>query len=226
MKKVGCAMVCFAMLTMSGRAQVPESPADDGANDAPRASTPPRLIHADPVTYPSDASLARTRHTCVISVVIGRDGTLRSAQLENSQSSAFDTPALESVRRATFSPATRNGQAVGARTQVWVEFRGDGQPTIPTMNPGSAFLHPVPQFTPEAKYTDAARRARIRGSVLLSFIVTESGEVAGILVLRRLGGGLDDEAVKTVQKWRFAPATLDGEPVPDRIKTTMSFNLR
>ena len=75
-------------------------------------------------------------------------------------------------------------------------------------------------------YTDAARRARIRGNVLLSFIVTEKGTVSDVQVLRHLDAGLDDEAVKTIREWQFAPAMLDGEAVPDRIKTAMSFNIR
>lgn len=226
MLKFSCVIVCFAMLTASAWTQAAGSPADDGVNDLERGGTPPRLLHADAVSYPDGVGLARIRHTCVISVVVGRDGKLRSAQLENTQPSPFDPSALESVRNATFSPATRDGQAVGARTQVWVEFRGDGQPALPSIDPGPGFERPRAKVSPIPEYTTEARKQGIRGNVLLSFVVTEDGGVTDILVLRHLGGGLDDQAVKTVQQWRFDPATLDGEAVPYRIKAAMSFNFR
>lgn len=225
MRIIPCAIASVAILSLTAWAQA-GSPANDDANDVPRAGTPPRVVHADAVSYPADASLARTRHTCVISVVVGRDGSLRSAQLENTEPSPFDAAALDSVRKATFSPATRDGQPVGARTQVWVEFRGDGQPAHPTTDPGPNFERPRPKVHPVPEYTDAARRARIRGNVLLSFVVTEKGTVSDVQVLTHLDSGLDDEAVKTVQKWQFAPATMDGVVVPDRVKTAMSFNIR
>ena len=56
--------------------------------------------------------------------------------------------------------------------------------------------------------------------------MTESGAVTDILILRHRGGGLDEEAIKTLQKWEFAPATLDGEAIPDRIKAAMTFHFR
>jgi TonB family protein len=226
MRTAACGIAFLAMLTLSAWAQVEGSPGDEGASEGRREGTPPRLLHAEPANYPSDASLAGVRHTCVISVVIGRDGSLRSARLENTQPSPFDAAALQAVQRATFAPANLNGQAVGARTQVWVEFRGDGKAALPTLDPGPDFIRPKVKMHPFPEYTDAARRARIRGNVLLSFIVTEKGAVTDVEVLTHQGGGLDDEAIKTVQEWTFSPATLDGEAVPDRIKTAMSFNLR
>ena len=126
MLRIQCAIACLAMLTLSAGAQVTGSPADEGANDLARAGTPPRLLHADAASYPDDPSLARTRHTCVISVVIGKDGKLRSAQLENTQPSPFDRAALEAVQRAEFAPATlirRSGgsahASVGSISRRW-----------------------------------------------------------------------------------------------------------
>jgi hypothetical protein len=38
--------------------------------------------------------------------------------------------------------------------------------------------------------------------------------------------GLDDEAVRTMRRWRLKPALLDREPVPVRISVDMKFALR
>jgi TonB family protein len=54
----------------------------------------------------------------------------------------------------------------------------------------------------------------------------EDGTTADIRVVRKLGGGLDEEAVKTVKRWRFEPAMIDGNAIPARISTEMSFRLQ
>ena len=38
--------------------------------------------------------------------------------------------------------------------------------------------------------------------------------------------GLDNEAVKTVKEWRFAPGTRDGVPVPVRIMVELTFSFQ
>jgi TonB family protein len=74
-------------------------------------------------------------------------------------------------------------------------------------------------------YTEAARRLRIEGSILLQAIVMEDGSVANLKVLHGLGYGLDESAVLTVQGWKFLPASLEGRPVPVQTKIEVSFRL-
>ena len=68
---------------------------------------------------------------------------------------------------------------------------------------------------PDPSYSDQARSAKVSGIVVLHLVVTAEGHTANIQVQRSLGYGLDEEAVKTVEKWRFRPAVgLDGKPCP------------
>lgn len=64
------------------------------------------------------------------------------------------------------------------------------------------------------KYTEEARRAGIKGKVVLSVIVAPNGCTVAIVVKQHLGGGLDEEAVKAVRCWNYEPATREGKPVP------------
>lgn len=64
------------------------------------------------------------------------------------------------------------------------------------------------------KYPDVARKNKITGRVILSFIVLKDGSITDIKVLRGIGGGADEEAVRVVKespKWK--PGILKGEPV-------------
>jgi TonB family protein len=146
--------------------------------------------------------------------------------VENAQPSAFDQAAMKAVSESTFSPGTLRGQPVAVETQLYVIFSGDANPAVPSMEHGASFRNPRATFDPNAEYSKEARKIRLSGVVLISFMVKEDGTTDDVQVIRKLGAGLDDEAVKAVRRWRFEPATIDGNAVPERIVTEMSFRLQ
>ena len=84
---------------------------------------------------------------------------------------------------------------------------------------------PVPIFSPEPEYSEEARKAKFQGTVTLSVEVDASGRVRNVNVMRRLGLGLDEKAIEAVQRWRFKPATMGGQPVPMLAEVRVSFRL-
>jgi TonB family protein len=97
------------------------------------------------------------------------------------------------------------------------------QPPPPAQgNPGSS--GPVLIERHEAQYSEEARTARLVGSVQLAFVVDEGGMPRDLRVLRALGLGLDEEALKAVQTWRFRPAMKDGTPAA--VASTAQVNFR
>jgi TonB family protein len=77
----------------------------------------------------------------------------------------------------------------------------------------------------DPEYTDEARRKKINGTVVLSFVVGTDGLVRDISVEKKLGYGLDERAVETVKNWKFEPAMKDGEPFEKRISVEMTFKV-
>jgi TonB family protein len=86
------------------------------------------------------------------------------------------------------------------------------------------FHDPVPIARGEPQYTDEARLVKVQGPVLLSIRITREGTVADVRVLKPLGYGLDDEAVRTAKIWRFRPAARDSEP--REVKASLEINFR
>jgi TonB family protein len=84
---------------------------------------------------------------------------------------------------------------------------------------------PRPIYDPDPEYSDAARRAKFQGSVLLWLVVGSNGRPRDIRVQRSLGMGLDEKALAAVSQWRFQPATLNGQPVAVQINVEVSFRL-
>lgn len=61
------------------------------------------------------------------------------------------------------------------------------------------------------------------GTVVLKVTVASSGEIKNVEVLRG-ASGFTQQAVETVKKWKFAPATLDGKPVTASLPVAFSFS--
>jgi TonB family protein len=90
---------------------------------------------------------------------------------------------------------------------------------------GGGVTAPVPLNSVEARYTDAARKARIQGLCWVSFIVDTNGLPQNAKVVRGLDPGLDQKALEAVSKYRFKPAMKDGRPVAVMISVQVDFQL-
>ena len=90
---------------------------------------------------------------------------------------------------------------------------------------GGGVTNPVILFQPEPEYSEQARKAMLQGTVVLEVVVDPSGKTRNIKLLRSLGLGLDEEAIKAVEHWCFKPATKDGKPVAVFINAYVSFHL-
>jgi periplasmic protein TonB len=84
---------------------------------------------------------------------------------------------------------------------------------------------PRPIYDPDPDYSEAARKAKYQGSVVLWLVVGVDGLPHNIRVQRSLGMGLDEKALAAVSTWRFQPATLSGQPVAVEINVQVSFRL-
>lgn len=78
---------------------------------------------------------------------------------------------------------------------------------------------------PEPQYTDEARRAGIRGRVVLRAIFGSDGRVHHILVIKGLPMGLSWQAIEAARRIRFTPAAIDGKPVSMFVQLEYFFNL-
>jgi TonB family protein len=76
------------------------------------------------------------------------------------------------------------------------------------------------------KYPTQARRLGIEGQVIVVFVINTDGSIQDVEVLRGIGGGCDEEAVKIVKgapKWN--PGMQKGKPVRTRMRLPIRFKL-
>ena len=93
---------------------------------------------------------------------------------------------------------------------------------------GSGVTSPIEIRRGVPQYTSDAMRARIQGSFIIECVVSTVGICTNIRILRAIepSFGLNDEAIKAAQQWRFRPGTLRGQPVPVRVTLEIGFALR
>lgn len=76
------------------------------------------------------------------------------------------------------------------------------------------------------RYPPAAQRANVAGKVFVSFVVNTDGSIQDVQVLKGLGFGTDEEAVRVVKgmpKWK--PGKQSGRPVRVKFNLPISFTL-
>jgi protein TonB len=78
----------------------------------------------------------------------------------------------------------------------------------------------------QVTYPEMARRAGIEGRVTIQFIVNERGQVENPRVIRGIGGGCDEEALKAVSQARFTPGLQRGRPVKVQYSLPIVFRLQ
>jgi TonB family protein len=115
------------------------------------------------------------------------------------------------------NPTVQRGEVLLAALPDDVHRPGRGGITLPRL-----IQEVKPSYTPEAM------RVGLHGSVLLTCTVLPDGTVSDVNVLRSLDPvfGLDREAVRAAQQWRFAPGTNAGAPVKVRVTIELPFSAR
>jgi TonB family protein len=75
-------------------------------------------------------------------------------------------------------------------------------------------------------YPDEAREASIQGTVYISFVIEIDGTINDIRVLRGIGGGCDEEAVRVIRNMpRWLPGKQRGKPVRVQFNMPIKFSL-
>lgn len=90
---------------------------------------------------------------------------------------------------------------------------------MPELIGGMAELHR------HVRYPEMARRAGIEGRVVVQFIIDKEGHVRDPHVVRSVGGGLDEAAIRAVEQVRFTPGMQRGRPVNVQYTIPVQFRL-
>lgn len=96
--------------------------------------------------------------------------------------------------------------------------------TPPEFNGGQAKL--ARYLNRNLKYPSRAREQNVQGKVFISFIIEPTGDLSNFTVMRGIGSGCDEEALRVLRSspnWK--PGILEGKPVRTRYVLPIIFRL-
>lgn len=147
------------------------------------------------------------------------------------------TPGMQSFAHLSALGATE-------RQTPGQEASGEKQSPVPRANPdasgkyhiGDGVASPKVIFAPDPEFTDKARRKKLGGTCVLSVLVDTDGKPHDVKIVQSIASGvnkklqstaigLDQNAVKAVQQYRFEPATYQGKPVPIEVTIEVAFRI-
>ena len=77
------------------------------------------------------------------------------------------------------------------------------------------------------KYPEAAKKNKIEGRVFVTFVVEKDGQVSSAKILRDIGGGCGEEALRVVNSMpKWTPGTQRGNPVRVQFNLPIMFQLQ
>jgi TonB family protein len=207
----------------------------DGTSNAGPALVLPRMLTVPRILYPGGAPATGVPRVCVLSLIVGVDGSPSEIEVLRSIDDLADGLLVDEARKMRFEPGTLAGAPVPVRIHLSFRFSPDTNIASPRIVSrriavvGSSRRTydkpPIAVQIIDPEYSMDARRNKIQGVVLVSVMVTEDGLPADLRVERPLGYGLDEAALTAVSKYRFTPAMKDGQPVAARIFVEVNFRL-
>jgi len=137
------------------------------------------------------------------------------------------------VASAGFGNGTATGNSRARVSTSAVQsggFASADVPAAPTVRsqsaePASRALPAEILSKPTPIYTQEAKTLRIEGEVLLEVVLEASGSLKVMRVVRGLGHGLDDNAVKAAEQIHFKPAMRNGQPADSTVVLHIIFQL-
>lgn len=117
-------------------------------------------------------------------------------------------------------------EALAQRPQIVEQAPSPLLAPAPSTTRPVASADPVPVSSPSPRYPQEALRRNESGKVMVRVEVGPDGvPTATSIVESSQSRALDKAALDAVKRWRFRPATVDGQPTVGRVVVPIEFNL-
>jgi TonB family protein len=186
------------------------------------------------IHYPDTARKHKIQGRVIIKFIVNEDGSISDCQVMRGIGGGCDDEALRVVRSfPRWKPGLQDGKPVKVYFTLPIVFKldekGDANSlyTASPQNTGTtqqvyAYVDKMPQagydyneyIARNINYPDAAQKNKVEGRVIIKFIVNEDGSISDGMVVRGIGSGCDDEAIRVIQKMpTWKPGSQNGKAV-------------
>jgi TonB family protein len=135
-------------------------------------------------------------------------------------------PLTDSMRALNSRAAAKSEVPPLTAAEVWINPEHDGGDAEFRASGKNGYSYPSGIDCPISRYSDAATKAKIQGTVTLSVVVGLDGLADRISLVRGLPCGLNQVAVDSVRRWKFNPASdAEGRPAAVERKAEVTFHM-
>ena len=222
----------FSEINKEQHADVPKKPAQEASGSRNTGSIA-KADHESEIIISDEPDVANQEVTESMSATVGG---IPSVPEQN-----------DFAREEVFVPSVKDTQTEEAVFIEGIRVRKGGvkkslsrEADIKTYEEGEVFMvvEEMPQFpggdgalkkflTENIVYPDSAKLQSIEGNVHIRFVVLPTGEISNAMVIRRIGGGCDGEALRVINlmpKWN--PGKQKGKPVKTQMTIPIEFKLK
>ena len=208
---------------------------------------------ADNIKYPQGAKDKNISGRVFVSFVIEKDGSVSNVKVVRGIGGGCDEEAARVIQgMPKWEPGKQKGKPVRVNYMMPIFFKlSDDQPAEPVkktniskadMKPDENGVYQIVEEMPQypggeaammdyvAKnvvYPQEAQEKGISGRVFVGFIVEKDGSIGEVELLRGIGGGCDEEAIRVIKgmpKWK--PGKQEGKPVRVSYQMPINFKLQ
>jgi TonB family protein len=203
--------------------------------------------------YPPDAVRQGMAGQVEVRVSVATDGRTKDIEVLGDDSQ-FSKSAVAAIRKWRFRPVTAEGHPTDTIYKVHVRFNPllrEANSDVEVESPASHLsLPPLPvnanednlgariyresdpgviapkqMYSPEPEFSEKARQAKEQGTVMIVLVVAADSLPQNVRVACSSAPDLNENAIEAVKRWKFAPGTKDGKPVPVKLLIEVSFKL-
>jgi TonB family protein len=203
--------------------EAPPSPAElfEAVAAAKPSSFVPRPTHTHSYPVPPDHDM----HPHDPSIVHLPFAAARAPVVSQPPPEAHDAPPSQAPARFTLivgaeTAATDSASSAGSATAPYAGTDADPLAESDASSPARLIGTISPAYPPQAL------AQQVEAIVAVSVVVTATGSVADVQLVKPAGFGFDEAVLDAVRKARFVPAQRDGRAVAVRKRFTVTFALR
>jgi TonB family protein len=174
-----------------------------------------------------------------------RNGRVREAYPLSSDNAGLQDSIREQLLKWQLKPAASNGERVQTEAALTFAFTTKMESSTPDQSSSQPSTSPSPTVAPQGPirisssvlgglmvrsfppvYPPDAKARHIMGAVVFSAIISKTGNVSSLQLIKSPSPSLTDAAMVAVKQWGYRPYLLNGTPVEVESTITVNFDMR
>ena len=179
------------------------------------------------LTYPEQAKTLGIEGKVFVSFVVEKDGSRSTFKILRGIGAGCDEEAIRLMKESpAWQPAKQNGKVVRQKMTLPFNFKlpADPNKVYDKVDQKASCPALAGYIEQNRTYPKLAKKKKIDGTVMATFIVEKDGSLSNLGIMRGIGGGCDEHVyalLKNSPKW--TPAQVNGKVVRQKMSYTVTF---